>query len=294
MTRVLCVDDESVPRQEMAEDLRREGYEVTAASSPEEALKLILAAPFDYDVVLTDLDFKLTSEQNGIWLAKKLLDHREARGYGPAPEVIGVTGKMIASDVLNRFLALGGRYVLKGRAESYLVEVAAAVERLSQFRKQGPTIVFVHTSSMKVDSLPRDMAIFACAVGESVNSAHLLHGRPIPIPIDPAPLLVFDYLARRTIRRSLRLEEVANGMAHEEFYSYWMGRTFEHTVSSESVKMNVNRIRKALALAFQSAHLAIDPETVLITESLGSESEDDESQQTRYRIKACVKVEHRS
>lgn len=294
MKYILCVDDEKDVLKDITAVLRQRGYEVESASTSAGAVDLISAHPFRFDAVLTDLDFGRSDPHNGLWLVQQILGVRESRGYDPAPEVIGLTGKMIDADVLNRLEALGGHYVLKGRAESYLVEIDAAMARLDRFRQQGPTLEFVHTCS--TEPLRRDEDItsrFGCAVGESINSVNLLHsGIRLRIPIAPAPLLLFDYLARRAVRRPLRLEEIANGMNSEEFYYFWLGREKDHTVSSDSVKMNIRRIRKALDAGFKAASLPITHNSVLTSERTAGDLGDDDSENSAYRLKACVLVDH--
>jgi len=294
MNRILCVDDERDDLEQMAKELCLRGYVVEKARTPKEALSLFSANPFAYDIILTDLDFGRTDQHNGVWLAQQILQLREQRGYDAAPEVISITGKMIDPDVLNKLQALGARYVLKGRIESFLVEVDGALARLERFRKQGPTVVLVHTCSMNPNEDTESTTFrFGCPIGEAVNSAHLLHsGLRVRIPIAPAPLLLLDYLGRRAVRRPLRLEEIANGMNNEEFYYFWLGRERDHTVSSDSVKTNINRIRKAFAEAFKSASLKIDPDTLLATERIGEESTEDEFDSTVYRLKANIVIEH--
>jgi hypothetical protein len=154
--------------------------------------------------------------------------------------------------------------------------------------------VLVHTCSMAPTEDTESTAFrFGCSVGEAVNSAHLLHsGVRIRIPIAPAPLLLLDYLGRRAVRRPLRLEEIANGMNAEEFYYFWLGRQKDHTVSSDSVKMNINRIRKSFAEAFKSASLKIDPDTILATERIGDESAEDDFDSTVYRLRVNIVIEH--
>jgi CheY-like chemotaxis protein len=52
--RVLLVDDETQLVSVVRSMLQRLGYQVTAVSSSPEALKIFLARPFDFDLVLTD------------------------------------------------------------------------------------------------------------------------------------------------------------------------------------------------------------------------------------------------
>src|SRR5690348_8755620 len=114
MSRVLCVDDETSELEQIASELRQRGCTVEKARTPSAALSSVYKNPYGYEVILTDLDFGRTDEHNGIWLVQQVLDFREQRGYGPAPEIIALTGKLIDPDVLNRLQSLGARYVLKG------------------------------------------------------------------------------------------------------------------------------------------------------------------------------------
>jgi CheY-like chemotaxis protein len=86
--RVLFVDDEDSMVFLMGRWLSRLGYKVTGCMMPERALETFRAAPYDFDLVLSDLSMP---EMSGIELARQLLRIRPdmpiliASGY-VAPE----------------------------------------------------------------------------------------------------------------------------------------------------------------------------------------------------------------
>jgi DNA-binding NtrC family response regulator len=55
MARILVVDDEDEVRSSVERRLRREGYQVDLADSPETAFELITTADPSYDLVVTDM-----------------------------------------------------------------------------------------------------------------------------------------------------------------------------------------------------------------------------------------------
>ena len=83
MRRVLVVDDEPLIRAVMAEALTDEGFEVTEASSGDDALNLVLDDGFD--LLLTDIH--MSGQLDGLALAA------QARRVDPDLPIIVVTGR---------------------------------------------------------------------------------------------------------------------------------------------------------------------------------------------------------
>jgi len=288
--RILLVDDEAKPRGDIAALLRASGYDVEEASTPESAAEMFLNRPFDFDVVLTDLDFR-NSARDGSWLMREIIDIRSNRGYDLAPEIICLTGKIIDPNVANEIRQSGGQYLLKGLAKSYLLEVNAAIARISKFRNAGPSILFVHgaaQSSSYPVLRPRGRA---CTVGESISHAMILHGRRPTIPLKPTPLRLLDFFAYRAARHPIRLEEAANAYALDEFYSYWAGKNREAGISSDNIKTNVDRIRVALTEGLRNAGLNVNGNDVLVSEVFN----DDEGYAFEaYKLRARCLLTHES
>jgi CheY-like chemotaxis protein len=145
-SRILLVDDEAQPRSDIAALLRASGYAVHEAAMPEDAARIFAGHPFNFEVILTDLDFQNNSK-DGAWLMREIFAMRANRGYDLAPEVVCLTGKIIDPNVANSVRQMGGQYVLKGLAMNYLLEVKAAIARIAEFRNAGPTISFVHAAA---------------------------------------------------------------------------------------------------------------------------------------------------
>lgn len=280
MASILCVDDNKAFLQSMGERLRAENYDVDEFDSAEAALAAFQRNPFKYDVVITDVD--LQGGDDGEALVTKLIELREIRGYDPSPEIICITGARSKMDakLVNRIRERGCHYVLKG-TDQYYLEIQAAVIRLREMRGKGPQFLFVHSTSEEYAW--QNNGKWGCKIGESVNEVFLLHsGARVMINLAPAPRRLFDFFARRTARRPFSLEEVANAVALDEFYSYW--ETGDETVTSDAIKNNVRRIRMALRVAFKSAKIPIEAERILSTESIDHTD--------LYRFRGRATVEH--
>jgi hypothetical protein len=101
---------------------------------------------------------------------------------------------------------------------------------------------------------------------------------------------LFDFLARRASLRPFSVEEVANAMSQDDFYSYWEGD--DGTLSSNAVKNNVNRIRVALRATFSAAALSVDASKVVSSE-IYQDTDEPLLERTRlYRFKGRAIVEH--
>lgn len=112
--RVLLVEDEDKTRDSIAEGLRLEGWNVTGASSGQEAIKLIDQEPFDLMV----LDWMLP-DRDGI----EVLQHVRGRGQ-PSP-VLMLTARSTLND----------RVVgLDSGADDYLAKPFAFAELLARCR----------------------------------------------------------------------------------------------------------------------------------------------------------------
>jgi CheY-like chemotaxis protein len=263
MASVLCVDDNLPFLNSMLERLAVANYAVDGVETPNAAIDAFGRNPFKYDVVITDMEFP--SCDDGEQLVAELIELRERRGYDAAPEIICITGarSKMSPGLINRLKERGCHYVLKG-TDQYFIETQAAMMRLGQLRGSGPTFLFVHKGSEQYEW--DNKGKWGCSVGESVNEVFLLHsGRREKVKMDPTPRRLFDLLAKHTSRRPLSVEEVANSMALDEFYCYWQKN--DETVSSESVKNNVRRIRVALDKAFKLIGLPFSSTKVLSTET---------------------------
>jgi CheY-like chemotaxis protein len=259
---ILCVDDNLPFLTSMVERLEAAGLQVDAVTEPNAALQALTTNPFRYDVVISDMEFPGTLD--GEHLVTQIIDFRETRGYDPSPEIVCITGakSKMTPELLQRMRERGCHYVLKG-TDQYFIETQAAMMNLQELRSGRPSFLFVHGAAAGYEWGLTERS--RCQVGESVNEVHLLHsGLRRPIKLDPTPRRVFDFLAKRTSRRPYSVEEVANAMALDEFYSYWHGE--EATLSSDWVKNNVARIRNALRQAFSETGLPLSPTDVLATE----------------------------
>jgi hypothetical protein len=127
-----------------------------------------------------------------------------------------------------------------------------------------------------------------CAPGEEVTAVYFIYrGREIRVPLSTALLLLFDYSARNR-HLPLNATQIAAGMRVSPFYRKHglnSGVLSLRKMSRSSVKEYVEEIRKALALAFREASLAIDPKRVLVSEKVVGKG-------VQYRLRATVEWTH--
>lgn len=81
--RILAIDDDILVRESLKRLLEREGFEVTIASSGQEALRLVSQEVFD--LVITDVRM---AEMNGIETIKAIREERARFRKAPLPEVV--------------------------------------------------------------------------------------------------------------------------------------------------------------------------------------------------------------
>jgi CheY-like chemotaxis protein len=246
----------------MVDRLRSGGYEVEKAEGYDTAIALFASAPFKYDVVITDLDLKTSGRRDGEQLVASLIERRETRGYGPAPEFICITGAALKRDprLKNTLQKRGCQFVLKG-TDQYFLETQAAELRLREIRSSGPELLFKHHSAQRYGW--EDNKDWDCAAGEDVEGIYFIQaGEKLPIRIAPAPRRLLDFLARRAWRRPFSVDETASSMSLSPFYSYWSD---DKIITADSVKNNVRRIRVALESFFRANKLPYNADQILLT-----------------------------
>jgi CheY-like chemotaxis protein len=117
---VLVVDDDELVRTGLAEDLRREGYRVTAAASGREALEIL--GQTAVDLVLTDL---VMQEPDGMELLRRLSEQ------SPDLPVVVLTGHGTVASAIEAIRHGAADYLLKpARPE----EIAHRIQRVLETR----------------------------------------------------------------------------------------------------------------------------------------------------------------
>ena len=122
-SRVLIVEDEPDIRELVVHHLKREGYQVSAASSGEEALRQVLAAP--PDLVLLDL---MMPAMDGLEVCRRLRQD-------PATAMLPIVMLTAKGDEVDRVLGLeigADDYIVKPFSPKELVARVRAVLRRSR------------------------------------------------------------------------------------------------------------------------------------------------------------------
>lgn len=118
MANIILAEDDGSLRQFIAAALERAGHDVRAASDGMEALHLLQADPFRFDLLLTDI---VMPGMDGIELA------RLANGLHPAIKVVFITG--FAAMALEDNAALNGEAKLISKP-FHLGALVAQVEKI--------------------------------------------------------------------------------------------------------------------------------------------------------------------
>jgi hypothetical protein len=128
----------------------------------------------------------------------------------------------------------------------------------------------------------------ACQPGEEVAAVLLVHrNQEIPVPLSLSLRIVLNFLAEwRRIPQSAT--QIAVGIHASAFYRKHglnAGAPLRRNITRSAVREYIQRIRKALGVAFASASLSIESKNVLVSEiTMGNE--------ILYRLRAAIEWIH--
>ena len=206
-SRVLIVEDEPDIRELVVHHLKREGYQVSAASSGEEALRQVQAAP--PDLVLLDL---MMPAMDGLEVCRRLRQD-------PATAMLPIVMLTAKGDEVDRVLGLeigADDYVVKPFSPKELVARVRAVLRRS---RSAPG-----AAPLKVGALVMDLGTHTASVG----------GEPLTLTPKEFDLLRALVEARsRVLSREFLLDRV------------W-GYSRASEIESRTVDVHVRRLRVKL------------------------------------------------
>lgn len=127
-----------------------------------------------------------------------------------------------------------------------------------------------------------------CVLGEEVLAILFVHrGNEYQLRLSPAMLLVADYLLRHS-RYAQTASQIATGIHEGSFYrEYGYSGREQRTwqIPRSAIKEYVKRLHRAIALAFNDAHLRLDPRDVL-------QEAESVSNHVLYRWRAAVEIAH--
>lgn len=110
-----------------------------------------------------------------------------------------------------------------------------------------------------------------CAPGEEIFAILLVYrGREYCLKLSLALRILFDYLARHS-RLPQSAAQIEAGIRADRFYTQHamtvmgMGK-FIRSIPRSYVRVYIERLRSALAIAFQEACLSLDPQAVLLSQ----------------------------
>lgn len=148
--RILVVDDEMDLREILTFNLQSEGYDVTTASSGEEALE-ILAKPFD--LILLDI---MMGGMSGLRVAEKLRKERDIQ-----TPIIFLTAKVTENDMLTGFSIGADDYITKP------FSVKEVIARCRAVLKRSNT---VKTETIVIDNMTINISDMNVKIGEETLS----------------------------------------------------------------------------------------------------------------------------
>lgn len=129
-----------------------------------------------------------------------------------------------------------------------------------------------------------------CLAGEEVFAVFLVwRGREYQLPLSPALLLLFDFLAHHP-RIAQSAKQIELGIRAAEFYQLHAknanGRpALVRRIPRSAVRELISRLQGALALVFRDANLPMDPRRVVVAEETVSNLK-------LYRIRATFQWTH--
>lgn len=109
-----------------------------------------------------------------------------------------------------------------------------------------------------------------CCPGEEVAQAWVIRGSEVfRLKLSTRGLLLPDYFARRRLPQSA--SQIESGMRADRFctehaFNVLRSRRPPTLIGRRSVRVYVERIRQALALAFEEAGIDLDPRSVLVSD----------------------------
>jgi hypothetical protein len=153
------------------------------------------------------------------------------------------------------------------RFESIREEIDVLVAERKELSAIGPQFKIVCRHGQGTD----------CESGEEISWILLMHrSREYLLPLSASLLSMFDYLSQHRLPQNA--EQIVRGMRQR---GNNVNTRKTHMISRSSVKVYVERIRRALQAAFNEAQLRLDPYAVL-------KSEPTETNEIRYRLRADV------
>lgn len=164
---------------------------------------------------------------------------------------------------------------------SIIEEVDLLITELRELSACGPHFRIVHRFHQPGSD---------CAPGEEIFAVSLVHrGREYPLRLSLALRILFDYLARHS-RLPQSAAQIEAGIRADYFYiqhaAAVMGRDrFARGIPRSYMRVYIERLRVALAMAFQDAQLPASPRSVLLAERTVTN-------ETGYRLEASFEWAH--
>jgi hypothetical protein len=160
--------------------------------------------------------------------------------------------------------------------ESIVEEIDVLVAERKELSAIGPHFKIAHRYGQGTD----------CQPGEEISWVLLMHrSHEYLLPLSASLLSMFDYLSQHRLPQNA--EQIVRGMRHAFYTQHGnnVNAGQARTISRSSVKVYIERIRRALQVAFNEAQMKLDPYAVLM-------SEPTETNEIRYRLKAHVERVH--
>lgn len=266
--RLLLLDSDSRHAEELAASLRANGCAVTSCADIRTALRALTSSIFEVNLVV--------SVRLGDW--KKPV--AEIRDGGPAPRILCLARSYRGPVERLEAERLGVRFVYSDNAKWLWQEIDFLLAEQRELSLHGPTFRIVHRFRMPGSD---------CLPGEEIFAVVFLYrGREYFLRLPLGIRIFFDYMAHHP-RVPQSAGQIAGGVCSDEFYrqhaANGTGRSMTRRITRSYVRVYADRLRIAMAKAFEEAQVHIDPRTVLVElETVGNER--------GYQLKAKFEWQH--
>lgn len=172
----------------------------------------------------------------------------------------------------------GARYTRISSPAMLLEAIELLLAEVSELQRTGPCFQIIHRFSRG-----------RCAPGEEISAIQFAHGSNLfQLPLALTQRLVFDFLAQHR-RIAVDAMQIVSGLSSGWFYRDHAGNSGLRQIARirvATVKVLVQRIRKAMAAMFARAQMKCDPCDVL--RSFPAEG----SRRILYKLHANVRWDH--
>lgn len=231
--------------------LRRAGYEIDIHLPLTPSTLALRALAEDRDIILIDISIQ---PRNVLETLKTLNNTAGIDGIRPRTLCFSTVHRNpnFVADIQR----CGVRHVRISDAAMLLEAIALMLWEMNELERHGPEFRITHRYSQGL-----------CAPGEVIEAVEILgsEGSYHHLPLALTERLIFEVLARHQRIASDSLQIVTSIRGEWFFRDYGVNAGSRQTIKVRrpTVKVSIERIRKALAIVFEKTNISLDPYDVL-------------------------------